>query len=41
MGLQRWGDDNLGAMLDEAVGWADGSRYEQRAAAACAPGRCW
>lgn len=39
MALQRWGDEDLGSMLDEAVGWAAGSRYEQRAAAAglCEP----
>ena len=39
MAFQRWGDAHLPAMLDEAVGWADGSRYEQRAAAAglCEP----
>jgi hypothetical protein len=39
MALQRWGDADLAAMLDEAATWASGSRYEQRAAAAglCEP----
>jgi hypothetical protein len=39
MALQRWGDDDLAAMLDEAEAWADGSRLQQRAAAAgtCEP----
>ena len=39
MALQRWGDADLPAMLDEAERWAAGSRYEQRAAAAgtCEP----
>lgn len=39
MALQRWGDADLAAMLDEAERWATGGRYEQRAAAAgtCEP----
>ena len=39
MALQRWGDADLPAMLDEAAAWATGSRLEQRAAAAgtCEP----
>jgi len=39
MALQRWGDTDLSAMLDEAERWAAGTRYEQRAAAAgtCEP----
>ena len=39
MALQRWGDADLPAMLEEARRWASGSRYEQRAAAAgcCEP----
>ena len=39
MALQRWGDADLGAMLDETATWAAGSRLEQRAAAAgtCEP----
>ena len=39
MALQRWGDADLGAMLDEATTWTAGSRLEQRAAAAgtCEP----
>ena len=39
MALQRWGDADLAAMLDEAEGWGTGSRLEQRAAAAgtCEP----
>lgn len=39
MALQRWGDADLVAMLDQAERWASGSRYEQRAAAAgsCEP----
>jgi len=39
MALQRWGDADLSAMLEEAERWAAGSRYEQRAAAAgtCEP----
>jgi hypothetical protein len=39
MALQRWGDDDMTAMLDEAASWAVGSRLEQRAAAAgtCEP----
>jgi len=39
MALQRWGDTDLTAMLDEAERWASGSRYQQRAAAAgaCEP----
>ncbi len=39
MALQRWGDADLPAMLDEAASWTVGSRLEQRAAAAgtCEP----
>jgi len=39
MGLQRWGDADLPAMLDETATWAAGTRLEQRAAAAgtCEP----
>ncbi len=39
MALQRWGDADLPAMLDEVGGWAAGGRLEQRAAAAgaCEP----
>jgi hypothetical protein len=39
MALQRWGDTDLPAMLEEAGAWATGSRLEQRAAAAgtCEP----
>jgi hypothetical protein len=39
MALQRWGDQDLPAMLEAATSWADGSRLEQRAAAAglCEP----
>jgi len=39
MALQRWGDQDLPAMLAEAASWATGSRLEQRAAAAgtCEP----
>lgn len=41
MALQRWGDDDVTAMLDEAASWIAGSRLEQRAAAAgtCEPRR--
>lgn len=40
MALQRWGEADMAALLAEATGWAVGSRYEQRAAAAalCEPG---
>jgi hypothetical protein len=39
MALQRWGDTDLAAMLDEAEAWTTGSRLQQRAAAAgtCEP----
>ncbi len=39
MALQRWGDEDIAAMLDEAATWATGSRLEQRATAAgaCEP----
>jgi hypothetical protein len=39
MALQRWGEDDVTAMLDEAASWIAGSRLEQRAAAAgtCEP----
>jgi len=39
MALQRWGDADLPAMLEEAEAWSTGSRLEQRAAAAgtCEP----
>jgi len=39
MALQRWGDSDVTAMLDEAASWTTGSRLEQRAAAAgtCEP----
>lgn len=39
MALQRWGDQDFGAVLDEMETWRDGSLYEQRAIAAalCEP----
>ncbi len=39
MGLQRWGDADLPALLDEMAAWARGTLYEQRAVAAglCEP----
>jgi hypothetical protein len=39
MALQRWGDDDFGAMVAEAERWATGSPLEQRAAVAavCEP----
>ena len=39
MALQRWGEADMAALLDEAVSWAAGTRLEQRAAAAglCEP----
>jgi hypothetical protein len=39
MALQRWGDEDVHAMLDEAATWSAGTRLEQRAAAAgaCEP----
>jgi hypothetical protein len=39
MALQRWGDVDVSAMLDEAAAWARDGRLEQRAAAAgtCEP----
>ena len=39
MALQRWGDADFGAVLDEVEGWRDGDLYEQRAiaAAVCEP----
>ena len=30
--LQRWGEHDMGALSHEMVRWAEGSRYEQRAA---------
>lgn len=39
MALQRWGERDMQALLDEMRGWSGGSRLEQRAAAAalCEP----
>lgn len=39
MALQRWGDANPGALLEEMLSWASGNFREQRAAAAglCEP----
>ncbi len=39
MALQRWGEADMGAMVDEAEAWAGGTRLEQRAAVAglCEP----
>ena len=39
MALQRWGEADMGAMVDEAEVWAGGTRLEQRAVAAglCEP----
>lgn len=39
MALQRWGDQDFGAVIDEMETWRDGSLYEQRAIAAalCEP----
>jgi hypothetical protein len=39
MALQRWGDADFGAVIDEMERWRDGNLYEQRAIAAglCEP----
>jgi hypothetical protein len=39
MALQRWGETDMAALLEEMENWAGGSRYEQRAAVAalCEP----
>jgi len=39
MALQRWGDEDFGAVIDQVATWRDGNLFEQRAIAAalCEP----